>query len=94
MREVASGVNMAIDKYIQGWPIGRMATPLHAALKFAVELAGGQSALADFCGCKRQIIHQALVNERGLPAQYVERVSARLGIPKNLLRPDIYPREP
>lgn len=64
-----------------------------SALRAAIELAGGQAALAEICGCKRQNIHQALQNGRGLPAAYVERVSEKLDIPKHILRPDLFPKD-
>jgi DNA-binding transcriptional regulator YdaS (Cro superfamily) len=65
----------------------------HDALKVAVSLAGGQTALAEICNCKKQSINEALRHKRGLPAQYVNVVSEKLKIPRHVLRPDLYPMD-
>ncbi len=61
-----------------------------AALALAIQFAGGQQALASICGCSRQSINQAVATRRGLPAQYVDKVSETLGIPRHVLRRDLY----
>jgi DNA-binding transcriptional regulator YdaS (Cro superfamily) len=65
----------------------------HAALKIAISLAGGQSALAEICKCDRRNINEALRNKRGLPARHVNVVSEKLKLPRHVLRPDLYPME-
>lgn len=53
---------------------------------------GNQSKLAEVCGCTQgaiwQMIHKA---KPALSVQYVLRAEAALGIPRHLIRPDVYP---
>jgi DNA-binding transcriptional regulator YdaS (Cro superfamily) len=54
---------------------------------------GGQSALARLCGRAQPTIWKWLHGEQGLPAEHVLTVEAATGIPRHLLRPDIYPAD-
>lgn len=64
------------------------------ALEKAIELAGGQQKLGDICGCTQGAISQMLRRkEPRLSHPYVLKVSAALGIPRSVLRPDIYPAD-
>lgn len=71
----------------------RRLTPSEA-LDEARRLAGSQQGLADICGCTQgNISHMMLRADRRLSHQYVLAVEAALGIPRWVLRPDIYPPE-
>jgi len=61
------------------------------ALVSAIKLAGGQSALARFCGIKQQTIGVWLKTGR-VPAARVLQVEKAVGVSRHDLRPDIYPR--
>ncbi len=67
-------------------------TPIDAFRK-AVNLAGGQTALASICGCTQGNIWQLLRKESPLPAEYVLAAERATGVSRHDLRPDIYPRE-
>lgn len=62
------------------------------ALRTAIEVAGGQSALARICECTQGAVWQmANKPEPRLSAQFVLAVEAETGVPRWELRPDIYP---
>jgi len=61
------------------------------ALHAAVEKLGGQSATARLCEVTQGAVWRWLNVNHQLPAEYVLRVEAATGIPKEWLRPDIYP---
>lgn len=62
------------------------------ALERAVEICGGQRALADKIGTSQQQVWYWLrKNGRGLPAEYVLTVERVTGISRHILRPDLYP---
>lgn len=64
------------------------------ALRLALKAAGdNQSELARVCGCSQGAIWQMLNKPQPqLSHLYVLKVEAAFGIPRHLLRPDIYPR--
>lgn len=63
-----------------------------ASLKAALNAAGSQTALARICGCTQGAVWQMLNKEvPRLSIPYVLKVEAALGIPRHMLRPDIYP---
>ena len=69
------------------------------ALKKAVEVLGGQTALAKACGgtVKQQHVYNWLHRDKSLPVQYaikVQDATAKCGdeIPAWVLRPDVFPR--
>jgi len=61
------------------------------ALNAAVEKLGGQSATARLCEVTQGAVWRWLNVNHQLPAEMVLRVAAATGIPKEWLRPDIYP---
>jgi DNA-binding transcriptional regulator YdaS (Cro superfamily) len=61
------------------------------AFDLAITRAGSQSALAKICGCTPGNINQLVQKKSDLPAEYVLPVEAATGVPRELLRPDIYP---
>jgi len=67
----------------------------HLALFKAIEIAGGQAALARFCGVSQPSVHKWLKRSQGIPAERVLAVERATGgkISRHELRPDIYPRE-
>lgn len=68
----------------------RHLTPFEA-LKSAVEIAGGQSAISRICEVSQAAVWKWLQSAKRLPAEYVLRVEAATGVSRHLLRPDIYP---
>jgi DNA-binding transcriptional regulator YdaS (Cro superfamily) len=60
-----------------------------AAIKGAIEKAGGATALAVALGVK----HQAIYAWRRCPAERVLAVEAASGVSRSELRPDLYPPE-
>jgi len=68
------------------------AEPLKA-LHAAVEAAGSQSELARICNVTQPAVWRRLQTAKRLPAEYVLTVEAATGIPRHLLRPDIYPAD-
>jgi DNA-binding transcriptional regulator YdaS (Cro superfamily) len=68
------------------------AEPLEA-LHAAVEAAGSQSELARICNVTQPAVWRWLQTAKRLPAEYVLTVEAATGIPRHLLRPDIYPAD-
>lgn len=67
-------------------------TPFETLQK-AVDIAGGQSALARVCDVSQAAVWKWLQSAKRLPAEHVLRVESATGISRHLLRPDIYPRE-
>lgn len=64
-------------------------TPLAAA----VRAAGSQSAFARLCKKSQTSVHELLRDGRRLWAESVLAVESATGVPKEALRPDIYPPE-
>jgi DNA-binding transcriptional regulator YdaS (Cro superfamily) len=67
-------------------------TPFEALL-LAVDRAASQSGLARICGVAQSTVWKWLQTAKRLPAEYVLTVEAATGIPRHLLRPDIYPAD-
>lgn len=67
-------------------------TPFEA-LERAVDLAGGQSALARICNVGQPAVWKWLQSGKRLPAGHVLAVERATGVSRHLLRPDIYPHE-
>ena len=63
-----------------------MAT-LRQAAEIAIEAAGGGAALARMLNSRRQAIYQW----KRVPADHVLSVERFSGIPRHILRPDLYP---
>ncbi|WP_084445306.1 transcriptional regulator [Sphingomonas sp. TDK1] len=63
------------------------------SLERAVAIAGSQSALARVCGISQAAVWKWLANGKHLPAEHVLRVEKATGVPRSLLRPDIYPED-
>jgi len=63
----------------------RIDTPLAKA----VRVAGSQSAFGRLVGKRQSTVREWL--KRGLPAEFCQAVEAATGVPKEQLRPDIYP---
>jgi len=63
------------------------------ALHAAVEATGSQSQLARLCEVSATAVWKWLNSAKRLPAEYVLTVEAATGIPRHLLRPDIYPAD-
>jgi hypothetical protein len=65
-----------------------------AALRAALAaVKDNQSELARICGCTQGAVWQMLNrNPPRLSYKYVLKVEAATGVPRYLLRPDIYPR--
>lgn len=61
------------------------------ALENAVAIAGSQSAFARICGVGQPAVSKWLQLGRSLPAQHVLTVEHDTGVPRYLLRPDLYP---
>jgi hypothetical protein len=55
-------------------------------LKLAKERAGSVEALAVLCG----VTHQAVSKWKRIPVHHVHRISGKLGIALEVLRPDVY----
>ena len=63
------------------------------AFEEAVAKAPGQVALANICRCTQGNISQLISARSLLPGRHVLKVEAATGIPRERLRPDIYPPE-
>lgn len=61
-------------------------------IKRAVELAGGQAALARIVGVTQPTVW-AWLRKGEMPAEYVLATERATGISRHALRPDIYPRD-
>ena len=67
-------------------------TPHHQALSLAIDRAGGQVALADKIRTSQSNVwHWLKRSKRGAPAEYVMPIEEHTGVPRHLLRPDIFP---
>jgi DNA-binding transcriptional regulator YdaS (Cro superfamily) len=63
-----------------------------AALRQAVDVAGGQKALADKIGTTQsQVWYWLERSKRGAPAEFVIAIETATGVKRYELRPDIYP---
>jgi len=60
------------------------------ALAQAVRAAGSQSAFGRLVGKRQSTVREWLMTDR-LPAEHVLAIEAATGVPKERLRPDIYP---
>ncbi|MCW2407871.1 MULTISPECIES: transcriptional regulator [unclassified Sphingobium] len=67
-------------------------TPFEALMK-AIEMLGGQSAMARLCELKQPSVWKWTRSSKRIPAEYVLRVEAATGVSRHDLRPDIYPRD-
>lgn len=65
----------------------------YEALQLAVQRAGGQTATARFCGVSQNTVWKWLQSSKRLPAEHVLVVERETGVPRWMLRPDIYPRD-
>jgi DNA-binding transcriptional regulator YdaS (Cro superfamily) len=64
------------------------------ALKRACERAGGQAPLARLIGTTQsQVWFWLNESKRGVPAEFVLPIERATGVPRNELRPDLYPVE-
>lgn len=64
-----------------------------AALRSAVERAGGQSATARILRVSQAAVWKWLDEGKVLPAEHVLTLEAATNVSRHELRPDIYPRE-
>lgn len=64
-----------------------------SALKSAVDLVGGQSAMARLLGLAQASVWAWVHKEKPLPAEHVLKVEEVTGISRHDLRPDLYPRD-
>lgn len=60
------------------------------ALAQAVRAAGSQSAFGRLVSKRQSTVREWLMTDR-LPAEHVLAIEAATGVPKEQLRPDIYP---
>jgi DNA-binding transcriptional regulator YdaS (Cro superfamily) len=67
-----------------------VASPFEA-FEEAVRIAGGQAPFARLVGCTQGNISQLLKNKRPLSPRYVRKAEEVTGVPKEALRPDLYP---
>lgn len=67
-------------------------TPFEA-LQLAVERAGSQAEIARICDVSTTAVWKWLQSSKRLPAEHVLPVEKATGVPRYLLRPDIYPVE-
>ncbi len=63
------------------------------ALKEAVEIAGGQTALASLIGVKQGHVWNWLNKAKKVPAEQVIPIETATGVHRSRLRPDLYPPE-
>jgi DNA-binding transcriptional regulator YdaS (Cro superfamily) len=70
--------------------VNSLSPEIDPAIRRAVEEAGGWRALARELG----INHQAVRLWRRIPAERVRQVEAVTGIPRNVLRPDLFADPP
>jgi DNA-binding transcriptional regulator YdaS (Cro superfamily) len=54
---------------------------------------GSQGALAQIVGVTQQSVSEWCIKNKAIPPRHVLKVEAATGIPKEDLRPDIYPRD-
>lgn len=61
------------------------------ALSKAINLAGGQSALARELGLRQSTVYAWLkTTKKGVPGEFCPKIEALTGIPRHELRPDVY----
>lgn len=65
----------------------------YEALTRAVELAGGQAALARAVGVSQPSVWHWVHKSRKAPAEFVLPIEDLTGVSKHDLRPDLYPRQ-
>jgi len=63
----------------------------YEALTQAIDVAGSQSELARICGVSPTAVWKWVQSSKRLPGEYVLQVEAATGVPRHLLRPDLYP---
>lgn len=64
------------------------------ALRKACELAGGQTSLADRIGTTQsQVWYWLERSKKGVPGEFVLTIERETGVPRQELRPDLYPEE-
>jgi DNA-binding transcriptional regulator YdaS (Cro superfamily) len=62
-------------------------------LALSVRKAGSQTAFGRLIGKRQSVVHDWLKAETPLPGELVLLVESELGIPRWVLRPDLYPPE-
>ena len=67
-------------------------TPFEALVQ-ALDIAGSKAELARICECSHTAVLKMVQSAKRLSPQFVLRVEAATGVPRFLLRPDIYPRD-
>lgn len=67
-------------------------TPFQALLS-AIQKAGSQAKLAKICDVSSTAVWKWTQSSKRLPAEHVLTVETATGVPRNWLRPDIYPLE-
>jgi DNA-binding transcriptional regulator YdaS (Cro superfamily) len=67
-------------------------TPYEALLS-AVDIAGSQSALARACGISQMAVWKWVQSSKRVSHEHVFAVEAATGVPRHLLRPDLYPAD-
>ena len=61
------------------------------ALSKAIDLAGGQSALARELGLSQSTVYAWLkTTKKGVPGEFCPAIEALTGVPRHELRPDVY----
>lgn len=63
----------------------------YEALCLATDLIGSQGKLARLCGVSSTAVWKWVQSSKRLPGEYVLQVEAATGVPRHLLRPDLYP---
>lgn len=63
------------------------------ALKRAVEIAGGQTALAKKLGITQARVWNWLNRDKVLPGEFAIPIERVTGVTKHELRPDLYPED-
>lgn len=73
-----------------------MANETKAALKLAIEIAGGQSALGRYLGVRQSLVSYWLHSKGRPPPEHVIDIekATQSQVTRYDLRPDIYPRAP
>ncbi len=61
------------------------------ALERAVNKLGGQTATARELSTSQPLVRYWLVTTHQVPAEYVLKLESATGVPKEQLRPDLYP---
>lgn len=67
-------------------------SPVAAAARRAITLAGGGVALAKACGVRKEAVQQWKL--AGVPPRRAMQVAAITSLPLHEIRPDIYPAQP